>query len=82
MLVHDKIIISRACNEVEARSDPTAHAEMLCIQKGAKVLGNFLFYLHEIKITNPVLCKVEIIVDEFLTNWSSLHFFIPRLATP
>ncbi|GMH35579.1 hypothetical protein BSKO_03447 [Bryopsis sp. KO-2023] len=39
VLVHDDRVVSVARNEVEARSDPTAHAEMLCIQKGAKVLG-------------------------------------------
>lgn len=39
MLVHEGEVVSAASNEVEKRSDPTAHAELLCIQKGAKLLG-------------------------------------------
>ena len=33
-------IIARAHNEVETRKDPTAHAEMLAIQKAAMIIGN------------------------------------------
>ncbi|MFH1096418.1 MAG: tRNA adenosine(34) deaminase TadA [Candidatus Desantisbacteria bacterium] len=33
-------IIARAHNEVEARRDPTAHAEMLAIQRAALIMGN------------------------------------------
>ena len=39
VLVHNKGIIARAHNFVETRKDPTAHAEMLVIQEGARVLG-------------------------------------------
>ncbi|MBI4778690.1 nucleoside deaminase [Candidatus Desantisbacteria bacterium] len=33
-------IIARAHNEVETRRDPTAHAEMLAIQRAAGIMGN------------------------------------------
>ncbi len=33
-------IIARAHNEVETRKDPTAHAEMLAIQRAALIIGN------------------------------------------
>lgn len=39
VLVHEGTVVATARNEVERRSDPTAHAELLCIQKGAKLLG-------------------------------------------
>jgi tRNA(Arg) A34 adenosine deaminase TadA len=35
----DGAIVARAHNQVEARRDPTAHAEMLVIREGAAVLG-------------------------------------------
>jgi tRNA(adenine34) deaminase len=41
VLVVDKEIISRAHNLVESLSDATAHAEMLCIKRGSKVLSNW-----------------------------------------
>jgi len=34
-------VIARAHNEVLARRDPTAHAEMLAIRRGARALGRF-----------------------------------------
>lgn len=33
-------VLARCGNEVEARRDPTAHAEMLALQRGAAMLGN------------------------------------------
>ncbi|MFH1860358.1 MAG: tRNA adenosine(34) deaminase TadA [bacterium] len=33
-------IIARAHNEVETRKDPTAHAEILAIQRAAAIIGN------------------------------------------
>lgn len=41
VLTFKKKIISRAHNEVEESSDPTAHAEILSIQRGAACLGNW-----------------------------------------
>lgn len=41
VLVLNGEIIARAHNLVERRSDATAHAEMLCISKGAEVLSNW-----------------------------------------
>ncbi|GAB4189776.1 MAG: nucleoside deaminase [Simkaniaceae bacterium] len=41
VLVFQGKIIARAHNSMEALQDPTAHAEMLCIRKGAKVLKNW-----------------------------------------
>lgn len=33
-------IISRACNRVEEKNDPTAHAEILAIREAASIIGN------------------------------------------
>lgn len=41
VLVYAGEIIARAHNLVESMKDPTAHAEVLCIKKGAEVLGNW-----------------------------------------
>lgn len=40
IVVLNNEIISRAHNQVEELQDPTAHAEILAIQKAAKVIGN------------------------------------------
>ncbi len=37
----DGQIIAKAHNETEKLKDPTAHAELLCIQRAAKELGNW-----------------------------------------
>ena len=34
-------VLAVACNERELRGDPTAHAEILALQGGSKVLGNW-----------------------------------------
>lgn len=39
--VHEGKIIARAHNKRETTADPTAHAEILCIQKTAKKLGGW-----------------------------------------
>ena len=39
ILVLNESEIARSINEVEARNDPTAHAEILCIQKACSILG-------------------------------------------
>jgi tRNA(adenine34) deaminase len=41
VLVYQGGMIASAHNGVEASRDPTAHAEVLCIRKGAEVLGNW-----------------------------------------
>ncbi|MBI2743756.1 MAG: nucleoside deaminase [Chlamydiales bacterium] len=41
VLVHDGKIIARAHNEVESQRDASAHAEMLCIKRGAHYLKNW-----------------------------------------
>lgn len=41
VLVHERKIIARAHNRVESQGNPTAHAEMLCLQRGAEVLNNW-----------------------------------------
>ncbi len=41
VLVCEGIIIARAHNLVESTADATQHAEMLCIRRGAQVLGNW-----------------------------------------
>lgn len=41
VLVYDNKIIARAHNLVEARQDASQHAEMLCLQEGAKYLNNW-----------------------------------------
>lgn len=39
VIVQDQRIIAKACNEVLARKDPTAHAEMLAIREASRFLG-------------------------------------------
>lgn len=41
VIVHKGTIIAEAHNETEARNDPTAHAELLCIQRAAKAIGDW-----------------------------------------
>jgi tRNA(adenine34) deaminase len=41
VLVHQNRVIARAHNLVETLSDATAHAEMLCLKRGAEILGNW-----------------------------------------
>ena len=42
VLVHDGAILVRAHNLSEQRRDPTAHAELICISEGARLLGGRL----------------------------------------
>ena len=39
IIVHKGHVIAAAYNEKEHRKDPTAHAEVLAIQRAAEVLG-------------------------------------------
>jgi tRNA(adenine34) deaminase len=41
VLVHQNKIIARAHNQVESLKDATAHAEILCLQRASKILGNW-----------------------------------------
>ncbi len=41
VLVYQNKIIARAHNQVESLQDATAHAEVLCLQAGAKLIGNW-----------------------------------------
>jgi tRNA(adenine34) deaminase len=41
VLVYQGEVIAKAHNLVESTLDATAHAEMLCLRKGAEVLGNW-----------------------------------------
>jgi len=41
VLVYQGRVVARAHNLVESRRDATAHAELLCLQMGAEVLGNW-----------------------------------------
>src|SRR3990172_2440938 len=41
VLVKEGVVIARAHNLVESASDATAHAEMLCLKKGADFLKNW-----------------------------------------
>ena len=41
VIVFDGKVIARAHNLVEERGDGTQHAEMLCLQEAARVLGNW-----------------------------------------
>lgn len=41
VLVLNEKIIARAYNSVEANGNASCHAELLCLQKGAEVLGNW-----------------------------------------
>jgi len=39
VVVHNQQVIARAHNEKELRQDPTAHAEILAVQRATKALG-------------------------------------------
>jgi tRNA(adenine34) deaminase len=41
VLVFQNKIIARAHNQVESLNDATAHAEMVCLKEGTKILGNW-----------------------------------------
>ena len=41
VLVSEGLVISKKCNLVESLNDATAHAELLCIQEGARRLGSW-----------------------------------------
>ena len=41
VLVRDDQVIADAFNEREMRKDPTAHAELLCLRKGAEAIGDW-----------------------------------------
>lgn len=41
VVVHGGAVIASACNEREAASDPTAHAEVLALRAAAKKLGSW-----------------------------------------
>ena len=41
VLVHEGQVVSRAGNEMEARGDPTSHAELLTLREGVHKLGRF-----------------------------------------
>jgi tRNA(adenine34) deaminase len=41
VLVYNGEVIARAHNQVEALQDASAHAELLCLKKGAKILKNW-----------------------------------------
>jgi tRNA(adenine34) deaminase len=41
VIVVDGVVIARSHNLVEQKNDATQHAEMLCLQQAAKMLGNW-----------------------------------------
>lgn len=41
VMVHEGAVVAEARNQTEAQGDPTAHAEMLCIQQAAAQLGRW-----------------------------------------
>ena len=41
VLVHDDKILSRAHNQVIAKNDPTAHAEILAVRKACRIKNNY-----------------------------------------
>ncbi len=41
VLAYEGKILARAGNQVEKSQNPSAHAELLCIQEGARTLGNW-----------------------------------------
>lgn len=44
-------VVSRASNEREVRQDPTAHAELLALRRGAKTLGSWRLTEHTLVST-------------------------------
>lgn len=51
VIVKDNKIIAQAHNLCEKKRDSTAHAEILCIQKAAEVLGDFRLSGAELYVT-------------------------------
>ncbi len=51
VIVHENDIIARAHNLKESTQDPTAHAELLAVQKAAKVLGRWRLSDCELYVT-------------------------------
>jgi tRNA(adenine34) deaminase len=49
VVVKGGVVISEAHNEVESRQDPTAHAEVLALQRAAASLGNW-------RLSGCILC--------------------------
>ena len=49
VVTHGKEIIAVGRNEMELRSDPTAHAEVLAIRRAAQLLGNW-------RLSESILC--------------------------
>ena len=41
VLIRGDEVLAKACNERELRGDPTAHAEILVLQAGSRVLGTW-----------------------------------------
>ncbi len=41
VMVHEKRVLAKAHNKVEAFKDATCHAEIFCIKEAAKILGDF-----------------------------------------
>ena len=56
VVLYQDLIIAQGHNEVEVRKDPTAHAEILCIQRASKFLGRQL--VGEALLPVQRLCKL------------------------
>jgi len=41
VVVHDRRVIGRGCNQPISANDPTAHAEVLALREAARTLGNY-----------------------------------------
>lgn len=41
ILVHERAVIARSFNQMESLKDPSAHAELLAIREGARILGDW-----------------------------------------
>ena len=50
-LVLDGRVVCRARNQRESTGDPTAHAEMLCLREGARLLGDWRLSQCELYVT-------------------------------
>jgi tRNA(adenine34) deaminase len=51
LIVKDNIVISSAYNQVEITKDPTAHAEIIAINKAVKILGEKFLYNCSLYVT-------------------------------
>ena len=71
VVVLDGAIIARGCNEPIARSDPTAHAEVVALREAGRMTGNY-------RLTGATLYAT--VEPCAMCCWAALHARVPRVV--